>query len=66
MERAVKEASFLDVLKTVLAGAVGIRRKDDHERARIRPLHVIVAAVLFVLLFIFTLVTIVRIVVGQA
>jgi hypothetical protein len=62
MEAAVRKASFLDTVKTVLAGAIGIRRKEDHERAPINPVHLIIAAVLFVLLFIFTLLTIVKIV----
>jgi hypothetical protein len=57
-----KRASFFDTVKTVLAGAIGIRRKEDHERAPINPVHLIIAAVLFVLLFIFTLLTIVKIV----
>ena len=62
MEAAVRKASFLDTVKTVLAGAIGIRRKEDHERAPVNPVHLIIAAVLFVLLFIFTLITIVKIV----
>jgi hypothetical protein len=49
-------------VKTVFAGAIGVRRKSDHERASIRPLHLVIAAVIFALLFIFTLLTIVRIV----
>jgi hypothetical protein len=64
MEAAMKRASFLGVVKTVLAGAVGIRRKSDHEGAGVNPVHLVVAAVIFVLLFIFTLITIVRIVTG--
>ena len=62
MERALKRASFLDSVKTVLSGFIGIRRKADHENARLNPVHVVIAAVVFVLLFIATLVTIVRIV----
>lgn len=58
----MKKPSFLDTLKTVVAGAVGIRRKVDHDRAPLNPLHLVVAAVLFVVLFIFTLLTIVKIV----
>jgi len=58
----MKQASFLDTLKTVLSGFIGIRRKSAHEQARINPVHVIVAAVAGAALFIFTLVTIVRIV----
>jgi hypothetical protein len=55
MESAMKDASFLDTLKTVLFGFIGIRRKSDHEAARIRPLHVIIVAILCVVLFVFTL-----------
>jgi hypothetical protein len=61
MESAMK-ASFLDTLKTILWGAIGIRRKSAHEQAKINPVHVIIAAVIFVVLFIFTLRTIVGIV----
>jgi hypothetical protein len=62
MEGAVRQASFLDAVKTVLSGFIGVRRKADHERAPVKPLHIAIAAVIFVALFIFTLVTIVRIV----
>ena len=58
----MKQGSFLDTMKTVLWGALGIRRKADHERAPINPVHLVIAAVIFVVLFIFTLLTIVRIV----
>jgi hypothetical protein len=64
MEEAMKQASFFDTVKTVLAGFIGIRRRSDHEAARIRPVHVIVIAVVFVALFILTLRTIVGIVTG--
>ena len=59
---APRSAGPLEVAKTVLYGLIGIRRKSDHEGARIRPLQVIVAAIVLVALFIFTLLTIVRIV----
>jgi len=58
----VQKASFLATVKTVLAGAIGIRRKADHESAPLKPAHVIVAAIIFVLLFISTLLAIVKIV----
>jgi hypothetical protein len=62
MEGAVHRSSFLETVKTVLAGAIGIRRKDDHERAPLNPVHLVIAAVIFVVLFIITLLTIVKIV----
>ena len=56
------KSSFLDTVKTVLSGAIGIRRKSAHENAKLNPVHVVIAAIVFVVLFIFTLRTIVRIV----
>lgn len=52
----------METVKAVLAGAIGIRRKSAHESAKLNPLHVVIAAVVLVALFIFTLRTIVRIV----
>lgn len=62
MEAVLQKPTFLQTVKTVLAGAIGIRRRAEHERAPLNPVHLAVAAVLFVLLFIFTLLAIVRIV----
>jgi hypothetical protein len=64
MEDALHKPSFLDTLRTVLAGAIGVRRKSDHERAPLNPVHLAVAAVVFVVLFIFTLLTIIKFVLG--
>jgi hypothetical protein len=52
----------IDAIKTVLSGAIGIRRRNDAENAQLKPAHVIIAAIVFVALFILTLVTVVRIV----
>ena len=61
MEAATsRKASFLDTLKTVAAGVIGVRRREDHERASIDPLHLVVVAVIFVALFIISLLAIVR------
>ena len=60
----MKPSSFLDTLKTVLWGMIGIRRKTDHEKTTLNPVHLIIMAVGFVVLFIFTLVAIVRVVTG--
>lgn len=64
METALRKATFLDTLKTVLSGFVGVRRKADHERVQLNPVHIVIAAVALVAIFIFTLITIVRIVTG--
>ena len=52
----------MQAIKTVLYGFVGVRRKSDHERARIHPAQIIVAAILFVVLFIFAIRTVVHLV----
>jgi len=51
-------------LKTALSALIGIRRKADHERQRINPVHLIVAGVVLAAFFVFTLIAIVRIVTG--
>ena len=60
----MKQASFLDTVKTVLWGMIGIRRRADHERASIRPVHVVVLGFIFLVVFILTLRFIVSLVVS--
>lgn len=59
-------ANAFQSLKTVLAGMLGVRRKADHVRASesLNPVHLIVTGVLVVVLFVATLIAIVRFVVG--
>lgn len=54
----------METLKTVLSGFIGIRRKADHEKAALKPLQLVLTAVVLVIVFIVILVTIVRIVTG--
>jgi len=60
----MKRASFLDTVKTVLWGMAGIRRKSDHERATLNPVHLVILGVVFLILFILTLRFIVSMVVN--
>ncbi|MBI3371576.1 MAG: DUF2970 domain-containing protein [Betaproteobacteria bacterium] len=59
-------AGLLDTLKTVLSGMLGVRRKADHVRASesLNPVHVIITGVVVAVLFVSTLVAIVRFVLG--
>ncbi len=52
----------METVKTVLSGFIGVRRKGDHEKAPLNPVHVIFAGVVLAVVFVLTLVTIVRIV----
>ena len=54
----------MDTVKAVLSGFIGIRRRADAEQAKLNPLHLIILAVIGVALFIFTLRTLVRVVVS--
>jgi cell division protein FtsB len=54
----------METVKTVLWGMIGIRRKADHERANVKPIHLIVLAVIFVVLFVLTLRFVVSLVVN--
>jgi hypothetical protein len=59
-----RNPGLLEVAKTVLFGALGIRRRADHERETraLKPVYLIVAGLVFAALFILTLILVVRIV----
>ena len=61
-----RRPGLLEVAKTVLFGALGIRRKADHERETqaVKPVYLIVAGLVFAALIVLTLITVVRIVVS--
>jgi Protein of unknown function (DUF2970) len=54
----------METVKTVLAGLIGVRRREDHDKAALNPVHVILTAIVLVVAFILILVTIVRVVTG--
>jgi hypothetical protein len=54
----------MDTVKTVLAGAVGIRRRSAHDEAKLNPVHLVIIAVVFVVLFVLALRTLVGMIVG--
>ena len=64
MDSVTKPASFLDTVKAVLSGFLGVRKRADHDRVHLKPAYVIVTAVGFVVLFVLALRTIVGLVVS--
>jgi Protein of unknown function (DUF2970) len=50
----------IEAIKTVLAGAIGIRRRAAHERAQVSPLQIVVVAIVFVVLFVLGIRTLVH------
>jgi hypothetical protein len=62
-----RNASFGATIKAILWAFFGVRKKSDYEKdaAKLNPLHVLLAGVIAALIFIATLVIIVKIVVAQ-
>lgn len=62
-----RKTSFLATMKAVFWSFFGVRKKSDyeHDAAQLNPVHVIVAGVIGALIFIATLVMIVKIVVAK-
>ena len=67
MTDEVKKASFGATMKAVFWSFLGIRKRKDYEKdsASLNPVHVIIAGLIGVLLFIGVLVTLVRIAVAK-
>jgi hypothetical protein len=62
-----RKASFFATMKAVFWSFFGVRRKSDYEKdaAQLNPVHVLIAGVIGALIFIATLIVIVRIVVAK-
>jgi Protein of unknown function (DUF2970) len=62
-----RKTSFLATMKAVFWSFFGVRKKSDyeHDAAQLNPVHVIIAGVIGALIFIATLVIIVKIVVAK-
>jgi hypothetical protein len=52
----------MEAIKTVLSGFIGVRRKAAHERAKVHPVQIVIAALVFVVLFILAIRTVVHLV----
>ena len=63
-----RKATPLQVIRAVLWSFLGIRRRTEHEAdaVRLKPSQVIIAGILLAVVFVLTLVMIVRIVIGSA
>ncbi|WER46343.1 DUF2970 domain-containing protein [Cupriavidus sp. WKF15] len=69
LKDAVKrKMSFAQTMRAVLWSFIGLRKGAEHESdmARLNPVHVIIAGLIAVAVFIAILITIVRAVVGSA
>lgn len=64
---AQRKASFCATMKAVFWSFFGVRKKSDYEKdaQQLNPVHVIIAGVIGAIIFIVTLLLIVKIVVGN-
>ena len=62
-----QSAGFLRVIVTVLSAFIGIRKKQaaDQDHIVVKPAHIVAAGVICGLLFIATLVTVVRLIIAR-
>lgn len=65
-EQSSNKAGFFATIKAVAWSFFGVRRSKDHESdfSNLNPVHVIIAGIVMGVLFVLTLITIVRWVVG--
>lgn len=61
-EREPATATIWHALKAVFSAFFGVRRAADHEAVRLRPVHVIIAALIGAAVFVLTLLAIVSLV----
>ncbi|MCL4800356.1 MAG: DUF2970 domain-containing protein [Burkholderiales bacterium] len=61
-DRTPRDATPLEAAKTVFWAFFGVRRGADHASIRLRPWQIVVAGVLGAALFVFVIVTVVRLV----
>ena len=66
-DAARRKASFGATMKAVFWSFFGVRRRSDYDKdaAQLNPVHVIIAGIIGALIFIATLVIIVKVVVAQ-
>lgn len=62
MSDAPRKASLVQGVKMVLSAFVGIKRRGDSDRIEITPVQVIVTGVIAAAIFVFTVITVVRVV----
>lgn len=63
MTDAPQKATLLQVVRMVLSAFLGIRKRTEHEKIEVTPLQVIIVAIMAAVIFVGTLVSVVRLVV---
>ena len=61
-EDAPKRASLFQAIKMVLSAFIGIRKQGQQQEIRVTPLQVVITGIIAAALFVFTVITVVRLV----
>jgi len=64
--KAGKPASLFQVVKAVASGFFGVRKRVDHESVKITPLQYIIVGLIGAVLFVLSLLLVVRFILSQA
>ena len=64
--KAGKPASLFQVVKAVASGFFGVRKRVDHESVKITPMQYIIVGLIGAVLFVLTLLLVVRFILSQA
>lgn len=59
---APKRASLFQAIKMVLSAFIGIRKQGQQQEFRVTPLQVVITGIIAAALFVFTVITVVRLV----
>ena len=60
--KGVKEATLFQAIKMVLSAFIGIRKQSQQQEIKVTPVQVVITGVIAAALFVFTVITVVRLV----
>ncbi|MDP1538264.1 MAG: DUF2970 domain-containing protein [Burkholderiales bacterium] len=64
MAETRQKATLLQVVRMVFSAFLGIRKRAEHEKIEVSPLQVIIVGIMAAAIFVITVVSVVRLVVG--
>lgn len=64
-KQEAKSASLFQAIKMVLSAFIGIRQQNPQQELKVTPLQVVITAIICGTLFVFTVITVVRLVLSK-
>jgi hypothetical protein len=63
--RLAKKTSLFQAVKMVLSAFIGIRKQGQQQELNVTPVQVVITGIICAVLFVFTVITVVRLVLGK-